>query len=65
MHVQRIMAATPISTVAKAQNTNKLDSKAQEAKVSNLELLKLQEIISWAHKWLTSQVSHAQLLTSK
>ncbi len=35
MHVQRIMAATPISTVAKAQNTNKLDSKAQEAKVSN------------------------------
>jgi len=35
MHVQRIMAATPISTVAKAQNSNKLDSKAQEAKVSN------------------------------
>lgn len=35
MHVQRIMAATPISTVAKVQNTNKLDSKAQEAKVSN------------------------------
>lgn len=35
MHVQRIMAATPVSTVAKVQNTNKLDSKAQEAKVSN------------------------------
>ena len=35
MHVQRIMVATPVSTVAKVQNTNKLDSKAQEAKVSN------------------------------
>ena len=35
MHVQRIMAATPVSTVAKVQNTNKLDSKVQEAKVSN------------------------------
>lgn len=71
MQVQRIMAATPISKVANVQN-NKLDTKAQEARVSNpfdekinQELLKLQEIISWALKWLTSQVSHAALLISK
>ena len=35
MHVQRIMATTPVSTVVKDQNTNKLNSKAQDAKVSN------------------------------
>lgn len=34
MQVQRIMAATPISKVANVQN-NKLDTKAQEARVSN------------------------------